>query len=69
MAKTSGTLTSYVVRHTWASLAYSSNVELSVISKALGHANTKTTLVYIREIDDKQVADANRMIINSVSDT
>lgn len=69
MAKTSGTLTSYVVRHTWASLAYSSNVELSVISKALGHANTKTTLVYIREIDDKQVADANRMIINSVSGT
>lgn len=56
-------LTSYVVRHTWASTAYSENVDLPVISKALGHTNTQTTLIYITEIDDHRVADANRRII------
>lgn len=56
-------LTSYVVRHTWASLAYQSNVELPVISKALGHTNTETTMVYIKEIDDQRLQDANRQLI------
>ena len=62
-------LTSYVVRHTWASTAYSANVDLPVISKALGHANTQTTLTYIREIDDHRVAAANHNIIGLVAQT
>ncbi len=57
---------SYQVRHSWASLAFSSNIELSVISKGLGHTNPQTTLIYIREIDDNRVSDANRMLINAV---
>ena len=61
-------LTSYVVRHTWASTAYRSNVELNVISKALGHTNPQTTLTYIREIDDNQLAQANRKIISTVAE-
>lgn len=56
-------LTSYVVRHTWASLAYQSNVDLPVISKALGHTNTATTMVYIKEIDDQRLQNANRQLI------
>lgn len=56
-------LTSYVVRHTWASLAYQSNVELPVISKALGHTNTATTMVYIKEINDLRLENANRLLI------
>lgn len=60
-------LTSYVVRHTWASTAYSANVDLPVISKALGHTNTQTTLTYIREIDDHRVAAANHNIIGMVA--
>ena len=59
-------LSSYQVRHSWASLAFSSNIELSVISKGLGHTNPQTTLIYIREIDDNRVSDANRMLINAV---
>ena len=62
-------LSSYQVRHSWASLAFSSNVELPVISKGLGHTNPQTTLIYIREIDDNRVADANRIIINAIADT
>jgi integrase len=61
-------LTSYVVRHTWASTAFRSNVELNVISKALGHTNPQTTLTYIREIDDNQLAQANKKIISTVAE-
>ena len=59
-------LTSYVVRHTWASTAYGANIDLSVISKALGHTNPQTTLTYIREIDDQRLAKANREIIRKI---
>lgn len=39
LADITAPLTSYTPRHTWASLAYRNNVELPVISKALGHTN------------------------------
>ena len=56
-------LTSYVSRHSWASLAFSSNVDLPIISKALGHANPQNTLVYIKEINDERLTEANRKIL------
>lgn len=59
-------ITSYVVRHTWASAAYDSNIDLPIISKALGHTNTETTLIYIREIDDQKLHEANKMLLNSI---
>lgn len=60
-------LTSYVARHSWASIAYGNNVDLPVISKALGHTNTQTTLVYIAEIKDERLAIANRKLIEGIS--
>ena len=59
-------LTSYVARHSWASIAYGRNIDLPVISKALGHTNTQTTLVYISEIDDRQLASANRKLLKGI---
>lgn len=59
-------LTSYTARHSWATAAYHANVELPVISKALGHSNPQTTLTYLREIDDHRLEAANRRIINMV---
>lgn len=56
-------LTSYIARHTWASIAYSENVDLNVISKGMGHTNTNTTLVYVKEINDSRLAKANAGII------
>lgn len=46
-------LTSYVVRHTWASIAYDTNIDLAVIASALGHTNTNTTRIYIRDINNR----------------
>lgn len=68
MAGIATSLTSYVVRHTWASTAYSANIDLPVISKALGHSNTRTTLTYIREIDDDRLFVANRQIISKLEE-
>ena len=65
LAGTKANLTSYVVRHTWASLAYEKNVDLNVISKALGHTNTQTTQIYIREINDERLAEANHALLSS----
>lgn len=62
-------LTSYVARHSWASMAYSNNVDLAVISKALGHSNTKTTMVYIREIDDNRIDMANHKLLGTITKT
>ncbi len=56
-------LTSYVARHSWASIAYDNNIDLSVISKALGHANPQHTLIYIRQINDSRLYDANQQIL------
>lgn len=59
-------LTSYVSRHTWASVAYSNNVELPVISKALGHANPQNTLIYIKEINDDRLSIANHELLRKL---
>ena len=56
-------LTSYVARHSWASTAYHANVDLSVISKALGHSSPNMTLTYIREIDDNRIDMANKELL------
>ena len=56
-------LSSYVPRHSWASMAYRHNVSLPVISQALGHGDTHITLIYIRGIDDRQVAKANKKLL------
>ena len=66
LAKVSCKLTSYVARHSWASNAYEENVDLPVISKALGHTDTKTTLIYIRGINDARLEQANRDMLSKI---
>jgi integrase len=59
-------LTSYVARHSWASAAFSNNVDMPVISKALGHANPRNTLIYIRQLSDEQLATANNRLLGLI---
>lgn len=58
-----GRLTSYTPRHTWASVAFNANIDLPVISKALGHTNPQTTLTYIKELSDERLSEANQEIL------
>lgn len=63
-AELSMPLTSYVARHTWANEALRSEVPVSIISAAMGHASEKTTHVYLSSLDDSLVDAANRAILN-----
>lgn len=66
MVRLDSNITSYVVRHTWATLAYDSNVDLAVISSALGHTNPGTTRIYIRDIDNRRLAEANHKVLKRI---
>ncbi len=59
-------LTMYVARHSWASLAKSKEVPVSVISDGLGHASEKVTRIYLATLDMNAVDKVNRMIINEI---
>lgn len=59
-------LTMYVARHTWASVAKSKNIPISVISESMGHSSETTTQIYLSSLDKSQIDEANRLIINSL---
>ena len=52
-----------VARHSWASLARNEGVPVSVISVGLGHTSEKTTQIYLDELDNKKVDEANETVI------
>ncbi len=56
-------LSTYVARHSWASIAKSKDIPVSVISEAMGHDSEKTTLIYLTSLDTSAVNDANRLIM------
>ena len=56
-------LTSYVSRHTWASLAKFSGVSHAIIGESLGHSDLKTTETYLANFDTKTLDDANDKIV------
>jgi len=55
-------LTSYVARHTWATIAKDLNVPVSVISEGLGHEDIKTTQIYLDSFDADVIDKANALI-------
>ena len=59
-------LTSYVARHTWASIAKSKNVPLAIISEAMGHDSEKTTRIYLASLDTSAVDKVNSQILKSL---
>lgn len=66
LAKIATPLTMYVSRHSWASIAKSKNVPLSVISEGMGHDNEETTRIYLASIQTNQIDDANRRILKEL---
>jgi integrase len=59
-------LTSYVARHTWASLASHSGIPTAIISRGMGHESEKTTRIYISSLDSSDVAKANKQILSDL---
>jgi len=55
-------LTSYVARHSWATIAKDLNQPISVISEGLGHEDSKTTQIYLDSFDDEVIDNANELV-------
>jgi integrase len=59
-------LTSYVARHSWATIARNKGVSLTVISEGLGHDNETTTRIYLANLDTAVIDKANDIVIKSL---
>lgn len=58
--------TMYVARHSWASVAKSTGIPLSVISEGMGHDSESTTRIYLASLDTSDVDRANSIILKSL---
>ena len=59
-------LTMYVARHSWASIARSKHIPLSVISEGMGHDSEATTQIYLASLDTAVIDRANRIILKDL---
>ncbi len=66
MAGLQTNLTMYVSRHSWASIARSKRVPLSVISEGMGHDSEATTQIYLASLDNSLIDRANSMILKNL---
>ena len=56
-------LTTYVTRHTWASMAKFAGIAPAIIGESLGHSDLKTTQTYLANFDNKALDDANDILL------
>ena len=59
-------LTMYVSRHSWASIAKSKNIPISVISEGMGHDSEETTRIYLASLDGSVIDKANSAILEDL---
>ncbi len=59
-------LTLYCARHSWASIAKSKNIPISVISEGMGHDSESTTQIYLASLDNSLIDKANEMILKNL---
>jgi len=57
-------LTTYVTRHSWATIAKKAGVSTAVISEGLGHETEETTQIYLDSFENSVLDDANDLIID-----
>lgn len=56
-------VTTYVARHTFATILKKSGVNIGIISQALGHQDIQTTQIYLSKFDDEQVDEAMKNLL------
>ena len=62
-------LTSYVSRHSWATIAHQNDMPLSVISQAMGHDSEHTTEIYLKSLSSTRIDQANHTLLQSLFHT
>jgi len=57
-------LSTYVARHSWATIAKREGIPTAVISEGLGHETERTTQIYLDSFENNVLDDANDLITN-----
>lgn len=57
-------LTTYVARHSWATIAKEQGASTTIISESLGHASEKTTRIYLKDFDRSVIDRINEKIVS-----
>lgn len=60
-------LSSYTLRHTWATTAYHCEIHPGIISQAMGHSSVRVTETYLKPFPGGRIEAANREVIRMVS--
>ena len=56
-------VTTYVARHSFATILKKSGVNIGIISQALGHQDIKTTQIYLDSFDNEQIDEAMKNLL------
>lgn len=64
----SSPVTSYTIRHSWATIAKYRGVSIEMISESLGHKSIKTTQIYLKGFSLKERTEVNRLNLSYVKD-
>lgn len=59
-------VSSYIARHTWATLAKYCKIPEGMISDALGHTSVKTTQIYLKSFEGSTLKRANSKVVRLV---
>ena len=58
--------TTYVMRHSWASMMLEANSEIGIISQSLGHMSLRTTEIYLGRISVSKIDRAYDNMLNNL---
>ena len=56
-------LTTYVARHTYATVMKRSGVNIALISESLGHSDLSTTQIYLDSFENSQIDEAMKNLV------
>ena len=56
-------LTTYVARHSYATVLKNSGVNISLISETLGHSDLATTQIYLDSFENEQIGEALKNLL------
>lgn len=57
-------VTSYVARHSFATILKKKGTSTDLISELMGHSNVQITMTYLKEFDDEELDNANRRLLD-----
>ncbi len=60
------TLSTYVARHSWATMAYRNRVPTATISEAMGHKTEQVTRIYLASLNRETISQANETVIKAL---